>query len=244
MSLGEFFTVLGYAVGGLVFWLAARCQKLATQGMGKLAMIAVIGGAVGAKITQLLAQGWPVTIPFMAVAQPQQGGRAILGGVIAGWICVEIAKRRMGIRRSTGDLFALALPAGEAIGRIGCFYNGCCYGAVCDVPWAVEQHGALRHPVQLYSAAAAAIAFAVVLCARGKLTRDGDLFKLYLLLFGAFRLGLEFLRQRDVIFLGLSPMQWFSIELVAYSVVALTLPTWRRTRSLAQTSSEGADLAK
>ena len=241
MSLGEFFTILGYAVGGLVFWLAARKQRLATQGMGKLAVIGVVGGAIGAKLTQLLAQGWPVTLPLLAVAQPQQGGRAILGGVIAGWICIEIAKRRMGIRRSTGDLFALALPAGEAVGRIGCFYNGCCFGAVCDVPWAVEQHGALRHPVQLYSSAAALLMLTVILLARGRMKREGDLFKLYLLLFGLFRLTLEFFRQRDTLILGLSPMQWFSIELIAYGTIALLFPVLKGGRKLAQTAQKGAD---
>jgi phosphatidylglycerol:prolipoprotein diacylglycerol transferase len=223
VSLGEVLTLLAYLVGGGVFWLAARERRLATDGVGKLAVIALLGGALGAKVSQLLAQGWPVTVPFLAVAQPQQGGRAILGGVIGGWLCVEIAKRRMGIRRSTGDLFALALPAGEAVGRVGCYFNGCCYGSVCTGPLKVWQHEAWRHPVQLYSAAGALGIFVALLSVRRRLRHEGDLFRLYLLLFGLVRFGLEFLRQRDTLFWGLSPMQWLSLELVAFSTITLTL---------------------
>jgi phosphatidylglycerol:prolipoprotein diacylglycerol transferase len=225
MTLGALVTALAYAVGALVFWLEARRRKLATQGIGKLAIIGVLGGGIGAKLAQLLSQGWPFSIPLLAVAQPQQGGRAILGGVIVGWLCVEIAKRRMGIKRSTGDLFALALPAGEAVGRIGCFLNGCCYGASCDLPWAVEQHGALRHPAQIYSSLVAVAIFGVLLALRDRMPREGDLFRLYLVLFGFARFWLEFVRQRDTLFWGMSPMQWFSIELVVTGVLLLC---WRR----------------
>ena len=191
--------------------------------MAILAGVGFVAGIVGAKLTQTLASGLPVS----SMANP--GGRALLGGLAFGWLAVEVAKRVMGIRRSTGDLFALALPAGEAIGRIGCHLNGCCYGERCDLPWAVWQHGASRHPAQLYSAATAAATFGLLLWLSGSPSpsgsswrggwgerlREGDLFRLYLLLFGLSRFALEFVRWRESTVLGLSPMQWFCLDLVA-----------------------------
>ena len=129
-------------------------------------------------------------------------------------------------------LFALALPAGEAVGRIGCFFNGCCYGTVCDLPWAVEQHGALRHTAQLYTALISLGIFLLLLKYRAKLPREGDLFKLYLLLFGSSRFLLEFLRQNDTFWFGLTPMQWFCLELMV--VAGITL---RRRKGLERTAS-------
>jgi phosphatidylglycerol:prolipoprotein diacylglycerol transferase len=220
MSLGEFFTFLSYLVGAAVFFWAAKAKRMATNGIGMVVAIGFIAGIAGAKLTQMIAQGWPVSVPFLTIADPRVGGRALLGGVIFGWIGVELAKRHLGIRRSTGDLFALALPAGEAVGRIGCFFNGCCYGTVCDLPWSVEQHGALRNPSQLYTAVVAAATFFFLLWYRKHHTMgEGGLFRLYLLIFASSRFLLEFVRQQDSLLFGLSMMQWFCLELILTIVV-------------------------
>lgn len=221
MTLGEVFTALGYLTGlGVLIW-TARQKRLATEGMTLIAVAGLAGGILGAKLTELIFEGWPIRVSFLAGLDPRAGGRALLGGLIFGWIAVEVAKRRLGIKRSTGDLFALALPAGEAIGRIGCFFNGCCYGTVCKAPWAVYQHGAWRHPVQIYSAVSAGLIFAILLLLRNRMNREGDLFKLYLIAFGVTRFGLEFLRANDTYWLGLTPMQWFCLELIVYATLTL-----------------------
>lgn len=223
MSVGEVFTALGYVTGLIVLWWAARQKRVATDGMALVMASGLAGGIIGAKLTQLIFEGWPMLVPFLFGLDPRTGGRALLGGMICGWLAVEVAKRSLGIRRSTGDLFALALPAGEAVGRIGCFFNGCCFGTRCDAPWAVYQHDAWRHPSQIYSAATAAAIFTGLLLVRKHLTREGDLFKLYLLAFGASRFLLEFLRQNDTFWLGLTPMQWFCLDLVVYGAVTIAL---------------------
>jgi len=227
MIAGAFFTGLGYLVGAVVLWWAASQKRLATKGIGWVAFSGFAAGIAGAKLTQLVAEGWPLRLPAAAALDPRSGGRALLGGLIFGWIGVEVSKRRLGIRRSTGDLFALALPAGEAVGRIGCFFNGCCYGEKCDLPWAVYQHGAWRHPAQLYSAVTAAGLFGGLLWARRHVKREGDLFLLYLFGFGLTRFLLEFVRWRETLFFGLSPMQWFCLELIVGSVVGWAIKSRR-----------------
>jgi phosphatidylglycerol:prolipoprotein diacylglycerol transferase len=182
------------------------------------------GGVLGAKVTEwVLAGGAGLAAHPLAVLDPRLGGRALIGGVIVGWGVVEVAKRRLGIRRSTGDLFALALPAGEAVGRVGCFFNGCCYGVPTALPWAVYQHGAWRHPAQLYAAALALTLFAALAAMRDRLPREGDLFRLYLALFGAGRFVLEFVRERTLSFGGLSLAQWICLELAVACGLALAL---------------------
>lgn len=232
MTLGEAFTTLGYAVGLAVLAWAAKQKRLATEGIAWLVVAGLAGGVLGAKFTELIFEGWPIRVPFLAGLDPRVGGRALLGGMVFGWVAVEIAKKRLGIKRSTGDLFALALPAGEAVGRIGCFFNGCCFGTRCDAPWAIYQHGEMRHPVQLYSAITAALIFGGLLTIRKKLSREGDLFRVYLIAFGATRFCLEFLRQNDTFWFGLTPMQWFCIELVLYSSFAFALT--RKKTAVAQ----------
>jgi len=236
MTLGFFITSLSYLVGAVVFYLAARRRRVATEGMGYIALAGFCGGVLGAKLTEwVLVHGTTFSAQPGAILDPRTGGRTLIGGVIAGWICVELAKRRLGIRRSTGDLFALALPAGETVGRIGCFFNGCCFGIPCDphtVTWAVHQHGAYRHPAQLYASLFALVVFGVLLALRDRMRREGDLFRLYLVLFGFGRFGLEFLRVRTPSVGGLSVAQWVCLEIAALSAIALAISRARAGAAL------------
>ncbi len=81
------------------------------------------------------------------------GGKTIVGGLLGGVIAVEIAKRIWGVRRSTGDLFAIPLCVGIAVGRVGCFLSGTrddTVGGFTSVPWAVDFGDGPRHATALY----------------------------------------------------------------------------------------------
>jgi prolipoprotein diacylglyceryltransferase len=82
------------------------------------------------------------------------GGKTIVGALISGLIAVELMKRYIGVRQSTGDLYAIPLALGIAIGRIGCFLTGLSdntYGTPTTLPWAINfGDGIPRHPTQLY----------------------------------------------------------------------------------------------
>lgn len=215
--LGEALTLASYVTAAGIFWWASLQRGTATEGSLAVLIAAFVGGIFGAKVAQGAFQGTP-----MSILDPRVGGRALLGGIAGGWIAVAVVKRRLGYRRSTGDQFALALAGGEAIGRIGCHFNGCCYGTECALPWAIYQHGAMRHPAQIYSSLTAAALFAFLLWVRRKITGEGILFRLYLLGFGVSRFLLEFVRWRESVVFGLSPMQWFCLAIVV-AVLAYTL---------------------
>jgi len=82
------------------------------------------------------------------------GGKTIVGALIGGLLAVELIKRYIGFSTSTGDLYAIPLAVGIAIGRIGCFLTGLSdntYGIPTSLPWGIDfGDGISRHPTQLY----------------------------------------------------------------------------------------------
>ena len=184
----------GYLCGVAAFFWMARRRGLATIGMFHVMLGGLLGGLFFANMTQLLTTGHP--------------GKTILGGIAGGYLCVVLLKRYLGIRRPTGDLFAVGVSAGEAIGRWGCFFGGCCYGRVTTMPWGVRDEGVLRHPTQIYmSLSSAAILFILL---RYEKTRppENALFFLQGLLYCISRFVIEFYRESNPLYLHLSLAQW------------------------------------
>ena len=198
--LGTLFNSLGFVVGIALYWHEAKRLKLATAGMTRLMIVGAVCGILVARIVERMAEHSSMSTLF----DPTNGGRTIIGGVIGGWLFVEIAKRRMGIVRSTGPLWAVSLPAGEAFGRIGCWFNGCCFGKKSSVPWAVWRHDAFRHPTQFYMAGSAAAIFGIVWMLRDK----APVFPIYLVLWAGSRFVIEFFREPVGVSAGLSAAQF------------------------------------
>jgi len=239
VSLGELFTLLGFLTGGAVLWFEARRRKLLTEGMRLVAVVGLTAGVLGARLVEWASTGDLWTRPTFLL-DPHSGGKSLLGGVFAGWLAVVLTKRRLGIRRGTGDLWALALPAGEAVGRIGCYFNQCCYGLPCSqsVPLAMWEHGAWRYPTQIWSGLTALVIFCVLRGLRDQMPREGDLWKAYLVLFGLTRFVIEFYRERPIVWHGLSAMQLVCVETVP-TVIGLTLLTrYRPVRGAPSVSAE------
>jgi phosphatidylglycerol:prolipoprotein diacylglycerol transferase len=186
---------LAYAVGTAAFALMARRRGLATSGVGAVSIAGLLGGLVGANLAQWLTTG--------------SGGKSVLGGVAGGYLAVVLYKRYLGVRRPTGDLFAVALSAGEAVGRFGCFVGGCCYGVPTAVSWAVYQHGAWRHPTQLYLALLSLLILTVLLWIefRAPLPENGLLY-VQGTLYAVGRFLVEFFREGTPFALGLTAAQW------------------------------------
>jgi len=237
--------LLHLAGGALVFALFYRDMRrrgLATEGMAVVGAAALVGGVLGAVLFNFPgwlaghAREWSESPWNVRMAFVMASGRTWIGALIGGYALVEWTKRRLGIRRSTGDSFALALPLGEAVGRLGCLASACCYGAPASVPWAVFQHGAARHPTQVYSALAALLLWLLLRLARPHLPREGDLFKLYLAGYALFRFALEFFRDHQGS-LGLSTAQWACLG-VLLLLACFWLPGF--LRSLGPTNAPAA----
>jgi phosphatidylglycerol:prolipoprotein diacylglycerol transferase len=186
-----------YVVGLALFAMMARRRNIATPGVWIIMQAGLLGGLAFAGLTQVLFAATP--------------GKTLLGGIAGGYLCVALAKRHLRITRPTGDLWAVALAGGEAVGRIGCFVGGCCFGKAAGVAWAVHDHGAWRHPTQLYLAAAAGCVLVLLLALDRYRLPENALFYIQGVLFCALRLAIEFYRDGAPAFGGLTLAQWACI---------------------------------
>jgi phosphatidylglycerol:prolipoprotein diacylglycerol transferase len=188
------FYAAGYILGIAAFVWMARRRGLATEGILLAMMAGLIGGLICANLAQRAVTG--------------AAGKTVLGAVAGGYLCVFLTKRAVGIRRPLGDLFAVAICAGEAVGRWGCLFGGCCYGRPTDVPWAVWQHDAFRHPTQIYLSLACLLILGALWRFERASPPENGLFYLQGMLYCAARFLIEFCRETHAVGIGLSAAQW------------------------------------
>ena len=171
---------------------------------------AIVGAALGSKLLAI-AFSPPPTAAALLDPRVLLAGKTIVGGLLGGLAAVELVKWRIGERTATGDLYAFPLIVGIAIGRVGCFLTGLAddtYGVATSLPWGVDfGDGVARHPTQLYEIVFLAL-LAVVLALRARRPYPrGDLFKLFMVGYLAWRLAVDFIKPAHVTLAGLTPIQ-------------------------------------
>ena len=164
----------------------------------------------------VLAKVWLVFSSWdYYVAHPQeifsiatfQSGGTFYGGVVGAILAIALYTHFQKVSiLSVLDTFAAALPLGHAIGRLGCFAAGCCYGKPTSLPWgatftdrtaellAGTPLGVRLHPTQLYEAAAEFLNFVFLIWLGGRQRFKGQMLGAYFLLYGIERGTIEFFR--------------------------------------------------
>ena len=175
-----------------------------------LIVAAVLGAAIGSKVLYWLeapgrtAENWNNLLYLF-------GGKTIVGALAGGTLAVEWVKRRAGIQRRTGDLFAIPIAVGIAIGRVGCFLAGMqddTYGVATSLPWGVDfGDGIRRHPVQLYETVFALCLTVMLRNIREPRFREGDRFRIFIWSYYGWRLVVDFWKP-GIAFGGLTALQW------------------------------------
>jgi phosphatidylglycerol:prolipoprotein diacylglycerol transferase len=169
---------------------------------------------------------------------------AILGAALGVWVYSKVSKFQFGY---FADLVAPGIILAQAVGRIGCTINGCCYGTPTSLPWSiVYTHpssfaplGVATHPATVYEMIWNLMVFATLFKLRGRLKPDGSLFLVYLSLYSLWRLGTDFLREGTPFLFGLHQAQVIAIIVLAISVPLLALRTrWVRVESDAEEPAE------
>ncbi len=221
------FATLGLAAGLWVYWREARRQRATGQNTFFILMAGLTGGVLGAKIP-ILVQEWDTLVARFPDPGPLISGRSIVGGLVGGALAVILVKRWLGICDRRGNLFAPAIALGVAVGRIGCFLEGCCYGVPTRLPWGVDfGDGIPRHPTQLYECLFLLGLFLVLHRAQGRVTTPGLLFRALMIAYMSFRFLVEFIRVEPAGWLGLTIFQWVALLAVLYysgSVLARQRP--------------------
>lgn len=226
-------TALGYAAAS--FYLLRKIKQIHMDAdtFWNFIFIAFMGALVGAKAMFIIVS-WPMLGDTLAqklhtIVTGFRYGFVFFGGAIAAVaaLWVYLKKKKLPIL-STADFFVVALPLGHAIGRIGCFLAGCCYGAPTQLPWGVkftdphslvppELYGVALHPTQLYEAAANLLLFVFLHYAYKKPHKAGAVLVQYIIGYGLIRFTIEFFRgdYRGAFIGGMSPSQCLSLCAIA-----------------------------
>jgi phosphatidylglycerol:prolipoprotein diacylglycerol transferase len=213
--------------------------------------IICVAAAVAAKIGESLIEGVAAAVsgrdPIVAALG---AGSTITTGLVGAFLAiwaVSIKDPGRIVTREFVDAFCVAIPFGHALGRIGCWFNGCCFGSICpaDFPLAAtypdhwEAHFGLpagpRYPAPLIEAAALFV-LGVVLLIVYKATRTrGQALAVYAISYGVIRFSVESLRGDEIrgIWLSLATGQWFAIGFFAFGVFKLVNYLKDRTSGLA-----------
>ncbi|MFW6056521.1 MAG: prolipoprotein diacylglyceryl transferase [Chloroflexota bacterium] len=221
----------------VITMLEARRKGISEDLMYGLFVWGMLGGLIVSRLVHVLDRlilnpGEP--FDFFSFAGLGLWG-AVLGVPLAAFIYTRVHHIPWSSMARIGDAVALGAPIGQAIGRVGCFLNGCCHGAITDAPWAVMYDhpntfctlpGVPVHPTQLYLLAWNLVVFGVVFWMRKKPKPDGSSFLVYLGLYAVGDLLIRFWRINEVYVFGLQQGQLISLAILIFSVVVL-VKKWR-----------------
>jgi phosphatidylglycerol:prolipoprotein diacylglycerol transferase len=221
--------------------LAGKCARrngLEPELVYDMSLTVFLGGLIGARLFYVI-QYWGTRIHTVAdIFRIWEGGIVLYGSIIGGTLAFFAYRAlRPFPLRPTLDALAPALALGIAIGRFGCFLNGCCYGDACTLPWAVSfpdpsppwaahheahliptgAHWSLPvHPTQLYSVIDGLILTGLLLAYYPLRRRDGEVTALLMVTYPITRILIEYLRSDEAaIFAGMTISQNVSIGLLA-----------------------------
>jgi phosphatidylglycerol:prolipoprotein diacylglycerol transferase len=217
ISSYSFFIFLAIILGLLMYLYDSRHDDSNEESIIFIAMGALIGGAVGAKVLK-----WIIDIDFFLGHWRDPAiwlsGRTIVGGIIGGMIGVAIVKKKFKIKGKKGNYFAPAIALGIAVGRIGCFLRGCCFGESSSLPWAVDFGGHVsRHPTQLYEAIFMLGIFFYLQAIKNRPNiKPGQLYRLLMTYYFTFRFFLEFIKYEPNHFAFLTIFQVLSVLVLIY----------------------------
>lgn len=219
------------ALAFVAAWLVLRHELVRRGGSGDVAgslvVAAAVGGLVGARAYWYVEHAGDARLVDVFSA----AGFTWYGGVLGGALAVLLVARRHRLAR--GHLLAVSAPAlalGYAVGRIACQLAGDgTYGRPTDLPWAMaypdgEVPTTERvHPTPVYETLAGLLTFALLWRLRDRLAPH-RLFGLYLVVSGAARFAVEFIRRNDEVLVGLTQPQLFAAVL---ALTGLVLTGWR-----------------
>ena len=221
--------MMALAILWLVVWMTWQIGKGAKISYDTLFTAALVGIPSGIILSRLLhvVDRWDYygqNLGHIIGASGLSAYGAILGATLGVWIYSKFSKLQFGYFT---DLIAPGIILAQAIGRVGCTINGCCYGIETSLPWglvcthpkSLAPLGMATHPTMIYELIYNLLVFAVLLKLRGRFKPDGSLFLIYLSLYSLWRVGTDFLRVGTPFLFGLHQAQ-----IIGLIILAITVP--------------------
>jgi len=230
-----FFVASGFMTG---IWLARKEARRLGHDPEKimdLCFYILVAAIAGARLFYVVINYRTFLNDPLEIVRLWNGGLVFYGGFIAALLVSVIYLRMHHLSVwKTADILAPSLALGHSIGRIGCFFAGCCYGSVCDLPWAVtfthpETLAPMNiplHPSQLYSSASNLAIFCFLWAYRRRKKFDGQLFWLYVLIYALTRSVIELFRgdfRGTMLFDMFSVSQCIGIIMAVVSILMMTI---------------------
>ncbi len=218
--------ILGYTIGFQTFLYMRRknpADRIDPEHLLWLIAGCITGAMVGSKVL-----AWAESFPDYWLHRHEAiywlGGKTIAGGLIGGWIGVEIVKKILKLPQRTGDGYVIPLCIGIAIGRIGCFLSGLddhTHGIETRLPWGVDFGDQIRrHPTQLYEVIFL-ILFAIAIGRFGKSDNRGARFRIFIASYMGIRFLVEFIKPSWKGYIGLSAIQIAAFVTMIVSMISL-----------------------
>lgn len=234
-------TEIGIVIGVLAAYKAAKRRGVSTDAFIDLAIWSVLFGIIGSRLWYVVVN-WDlehyVQEPLRVFAS-WEGGLIFQGAIVGGVLGIVLGIRRTGLPLLlVGDLGALGLSLGHAIGRWACWFNGCCYGTETSLPWGVTFpfHSTPVHPTMIYESLANFAIFGVLWRLDARKPGFGFTLGLYLVLYSTVRFLDEFTRGDPAdLLLGLRLAQVVSLGTLLVGFALLLLVESRR-RALARSA--------
>jgi phosphatidylglycerol:prolipoprotein diacylglycerol transferase len=217
--------VIAFVVSTLLASAEAKRKGIDPDVIFNLCFTVFILGVIGARIFYVLSNfSYYLRNPF-EIIMFQKGGLAWFGGLIlgasSGIYYLRIKKLNV---YKIADLLVPFVALAQAIGRLGCFLNGCCYGKESGFGIYFPNHDAVLIPTQLYSSLLLVFIFIILRFLQERPHQDGTIFFAYLLLYSAKRFFIEFWRGDSPSFaFGLTLFQFISIAIFLIAAVSLYL---------------------
>ena len=223
--------MIGLGVLVLVLWAIWQVKKdefLPLETVITLAIVGIPSGIIFSRLLHVIDR-WEFYSHYPGQIIGGEGLTiygAILGAVLGTWIYSKFRPFNYGYG---ADLVAPGIILAQAIGRIGCTINGCCYGTATSLPWAIGYthpnsvgFGASGvHPTQVYEIIFLLILFGIIMLLKGRLKPDGSLFLVYLGGYSLWRFGIDFIREGTSFFFGLHQAQVIGIIVIIVAVIIL-----------------------
>lgn len=244
-----FFVCIGAFTGLALAARRAKAEGIDPSAAFGLGITAILSGVLGAKILfVLLNWNFYAEHPGSILSlNTLQAGGVFSGGLVAALVTCSVYIHRHELPiLMTADVFAPALAAGHAIGRLGCFAAGCCYGRPSTYFWGITftdplagrisgtPLGVALEPTQLFESLAEMTNFCILLFLFRRKQFNGQAIAAYLLLYGIERFLLEFLRgdpgRGEVLGGLLSGTQGIALFLLMLGLFIMTVQKLRHMR--------------
>ena len=205
LSVRWYGIMVALAVLFLILWMLRSVRKGANISYDTVLNAALVGIPSGIIISRLLHvldywEYYSQNLGDIIGASGLTIYGAVLGAALGIWIYSHFSKQSFGY---LADVIAPGIIMAQAIGRVGCVLNGCCYGLETDIfcaviytsPDSFAPIGVPVHPTQIYEIIYNVMLFGVLLLLRGRFKPDGTLFLIYLGLYSVWRFSISFLRE-------------------------------------------------